>query len=223
MSVPTAVAGGTPSPATRNGVIREPPPTPVRPTRKPTSRPKRVGVASNMLDPVEFRNGLEVALPLEVPDHPRGALGRRFLVGLYVQLGGDGRLVGVGDAGELRDLAAEGLLVEALDVPVGADVERRVHEDLYKALAHVAPHLVPYLLERRDGGDDHAHAVAREKVRHEPDPQDVRVAVLAAEAEALGEVRPHDVPVEDLDLAVPHPELPLDDLRDGRLARAGQP
>src|SRR5918997_1221796 len=184
------------------------------------------GVEHDLDGPVELRHGLEVALLLEVPDDARGALGRLFLVGLYVELGRDGRLVGVGDAGELRDHTPKGLLVEALDVPVGANVERRVHEDLYKALAHVAPHLVPNLLERRDGRDDHADVVAREQVRHEPDPQHVRVPVLAAEAEALGEIRPHDVPVENLDLAVPHPELPLDDLRDGRLARprkAGEP
>jgi hypothetical protein len=43
MSVPTAVGAGTPTTATRNGVIKEPPPTPVRPTKNPTSRPKRAG------------------------------------------------------------------------------------------------------------------------------------------------------------------------------------
>jgi hypothetical protein len=45
-SVPTAVGAGTPIVTTRKGVIKEPPPTPVRPTRKPTSRPKRTGSGS---------------------------------------------------------------------------------------------------------------------------------------------------------------------------------
>src|SRR3712207_4058838 len=52
-------------------------------------------------------------------------------------------------------------------------------------------------------------------------------AVLAGEAEALGEVGAHDVAVEDLDLlAVPAPELPLDDVGYGGLAgprEAGEP
>src|SRR4028119_1813070 len=179
MSVPTAAGAETPIPATKKGVISETPPTPVRPTRKPTSRPKRVGVASNMLDPVKLRDGTEVALPLQEPDDPGGALRRFFLIGLDVELGGDGGLVRVRDARELRDLAAKGLLVEALDVPVRAYVERRVHEDLYKAITDVAPDLVPYFLKRRDGRDDDAHPVAREKIRHEPDPAHVRVPGLA--------------------------------------------
>jgi hypothetical protein len=38
-SVPTAVAGGMPNPSTSNGVISEPPPTPVSPTIIPITSP----------------------------------------------------------------------------------------------------------------------------------------------------------------------------------------
>ena len=39
-SVPTAVSGWTPKSSISNGVIREPPPIPVRPTRAPTTKPE---------------------------------------------------------------------------------------------------------------------------------------------------------------------------------------
>src|ERR1700722_4246826 len=40
-SVPTATAGGKPKTSTSVGVISDPPPTPVRPTRAPTTKPQR--------------------------------------------------------------------------------------------------------------------------------------------------------------------------------------
>jgi hypothetical protein len=47
MAVPIAVGAGTCMTAMRNGVISEAP-TPVRPTRKPTKRPKRAGTSSKL-------------------------------------------------------------------------------------------------------------------------------------------------------------------------------
>lgn len=41
-SVPTAFTGEIPNTNTRIGVISEPPPTPVSPTRKPTKNPEKV-------------------------------------------------------------------------------------------------------------------------------------------------------------------------------------
>ena len=41
-SVPTAVAGEKPNISVSSGVISEPPPTPVRPTNRPTSKPETV-------------------------------------------------------------------------------------------------------------------------------------------------------------------------------------
>ena len=40
-SVPTAVAGWMPNSSTSSGVISEPPPVPVWPTRRPTRKPDR--------------------------------------------------------------------------------------------------------------------------------------------------------------------------------------
>src|SRR5688500_8599499 len=137
----------------RNGVIREPPPTPVSPTRKPTRRPKRVGERS-ILGPVELPEGEEVAELLEGGHDAACALVRLLLLGLDVELGGGGRLVGIGDACELRDLARESLLVETLHVALGAHLERRVDEDLDKVLPYGAPYRIADLLEGRDRRDD---------------------------------------------------------------------
>ena len=41
-SVPTALTGGMPNKNTKSGVMSEPPPTPVKPTRKPTTKPESV-------------------------------------------------------------------------------------------------------------------------------------------------------------------------------------
>jgi hypothetical protein len=45
-SVPTAVAGWMPNRSTSNGVISEPPPTPVSPTMAPTTKPDKVYIQS---------------------------------------------------------------------------------------------------------------------------------------------------------------------------------
>src|SRR5512144_2875418 len=47
MSVPIAVVGLIPKISTSRGVIREPPPMPVMPTRKPTPKPKKT-IAGSM-------------------------------------------------------------------------------------------------------------------------------------------------------------------------------
>ena len=47
-SVPTAKAGLTPKPKISKGVMSEPPPTPVRPTMKPTTNPARMNAKSSI-------------------------------------------------------------------------------------------------------------------------------------------------------------------------------
>src|ERR671910_817475 len=83
----------------------------------------------------------EVPEELELLYDLTGALLRRLFVGLEDEVGGGGRLVGVGDACELFYLAGEGFLVEALDVPLCANLQRGIHEDLYEVY-DPAPHLV---------------------------------------------------------------------------------
>src|SRR5215211_6613791 len=129
----------------------------------------------------------EVPEELEFLYNPAGALFRRLRVGFADEVGGVRGLVGVGDASKLLYLAREGLLIEAFHVPLCADLERRVYEDLDE-VDDPAPNLVARLLVRRDGADDNAHPVARKQVRHEADPQDVNVAVVPREGEAFGEV-----------------------------------
>ena len=62
-SVPTATAGGCPKTSTNRGVIKEPPPTPVSPTRAPTTAPHRA-----------YRRGVDMKFM-------RAALLRVFILG----------------------------------------------------------------------------------------------------------------------------------------------
>src|SRR5215204_2510 len=98
----------------------------------------------------------EVPEELELLYDLAGALFRRLLIGLEDEVGGVRRLVGVGDAGELLYLPCEGFLVEALDIPLCAHLQRSIDEDLNEVY-DPAPHLVPRLFVRRDGADDHAY------------------------------------------------------------------
>ena len=131
-------------------------------------------------------------------------------------------LVGVGDPGELLDLAGASLGVQALQVAPLALLQggRDVH--LAEAVAdHLADH-VAGLDVRRDGRTDHARAVPRQQLGHEPDAEDVGVAVLTAEAEALRQVGAHDVAVEVLDQHAAPLDLRPDQLGDGALPGPGQ-
>ena len=63
-----------------------------------------------------------------------GVLLGRFVLGIEHELGVERRLVRIGDARELLDLAREGLLVEALHVALGADLDRGLDEHLDEAV-----------------------------------------------------------------------------------------
>src|ERR687898_1285502 len=129
----------------------------------------------------------EVPEELELLYDLAGALLRRLLIGLEDEVGGVRRLVGVGDAGELLYLPGESLFVEALDVPLCAHLQWSIDEDLDEVY-DPAPHLVPRLLVRRDGADDHTNPVAREQVRHKADPEHVDVAIIPGESEAFRKI-----------------------------------
>src|SRR5919107_86298 len=188
-------------------------------------RPKSLPLPLSARAPVVLRllrlPGPEVSEELELLYDLAGALFGLLLVGLEDEVGGGGWLVGIGYSGELLDLPGKSLLVEALDVPLGTNLERSIDEDLDE-VDDPAPHLVACLFVGRDGADDHTNPVAREQVRHEADPQDVYVAVVPGEGKALGEVGPHYVPVEDLDGPLPLAQFVLDELGDGRLPRPGE-
>src|SRR5215208_6210281 len=144
------------------------------------------GIYHARLSPVERPDRREIAELFQVADDPGRALPGLLFIGLDVQLGGGGRLVRVGHTGELRDLPRESLLVEALDVPLGAHLQGSIDEDLDEVLTNVAPHLVTHLLEGRDSADDHTYPVARQQVGDEPYPQDIGVPVLPGKTKALG-------------------------------------
>src|ERR687889_500210 len=74
--------------------------------------------------------GPEVSEELELLYDLAGALFGLFLVGLEDEVGGGGRLVGIGYPSELLDLPGKSLLIEALHVPLGTNLERSIDEDL---------------------------------------------------------------------------------------------
>ena len=126
------------------------------------------------------------------------------------------------DAGEVVDLAGERSRVEALRIAARALLERRRDVDLdeRRVLLDERARVASHLLVRRDGGDDHDGAGAREPRGDPADARDVRVPVLLREAEALREVGADDVAVEVVDDEAAPLELRLDVVRDRRLARA---
>ncbi len=112
-----------------------------------------------------------------------------------------------------------------LDVALRALVDRCLDEHLHERapLLDQPACLPPGLLVRRDRGRDHGTALTGQAGRDPADSLDVRVAVLLREPEPLGQMRADGVAVQVLDdLAAPL-ELGPDEVRDGRLARAGQP
>src|SRR5437899_4593419 len=124
MSVPIAVTGLKPKIKIRIGVIREPPPTPVRPTRIPTPNPKRI-TSGSMPRRLGRRRLAGEGLDQHVGDLGPGELLRRPLATTQqlahlgagqedAVLGPRGR--GLGGGHPLRDLAPEGVLeLERLD------------------------------------------------------------------------------------------------------------
>src|SRR5205807_481009 len=106
------------------------------------------------------------------------------------------------DAGELLDLTAERLLVQALDVAACTLVDRRLDVDLDElaVLLDQLTSMPARFLVRRDRADEHRGAMAGQSRGDPADSLDVRVPVLLRETEPLREVRPDDIAVQVLDL-----------------------
>ena len=135
-------------------------------------------------------------------------------------------LVGRGDAGELRDLAAPRLGVEALAVAALALLERGgdVHEEERAAgLLDHRPHLLPGLVERRDRAAHGDAAVPGDLGGDPADPADVGLAVLLGERQAGRQVAAYDVAVEAGHGAAAALQQPVHQgSRQRRLAAAGE-
>src|SRR5919198_2354307 len=121
MSDPTAVTGAVPTNRIRSGVINEPPPMPVIPTRKPTPRPKRMTTGSTLV--LGSGGARRPALLLGL-DQDVGNLGTRELLRRplaraqhlpHLRPREEDAILGAGGARPpgrhtLRDLAVEGVL-----------------------------------------------------------------------------------------------------------------
>src|SRR4029450_1099294 len=137
-------------------------------------------------------------------------------------LGARGAPVRIVATREPLDLAGERLLVQALGIAVLRQlVERGVHVDL-DALPDQRPHLRAGLPVGRYRTADRRAAVAGQQLGDEPDPQHIRVAILLGDPEALGQVLPDHVAVQDLGLHLTGLELVIEHLGDRRLAGPGQ-
>jgi len=134
----------------------------------------------------------EIVLFIEIGDDLRnGLLDGNFVVP-DVHFWSEGCLIRRTDAGELLDHAFSRLLIEPLWIPPLRDLNRHVHEDLYKRQATTTIFLLVQLaggvpvgpVRRDEGGDGDAGAI-REQLRHLGDASDVLVAVFLAEAQVL--------------------------------------
>src|SRR6266545_262739 len=131
-------------------------------------------------------------------------------------------LVGIGHPREVRDLSGDGLLVQALHVSPGDLLERGLDVHLDKVADQLAIAIADLPI-RRDRGAHGDHAVPHQQVGDEADPQDVGVAILLGECQALGQVRSHHVAVQELDPVASLAERRHEQLGDGGLAGPGQP
>ena len=115
---------------------------------------------------------------LEVAQDGVHALIDRLAVRIEHQFRAQRRLVGRGDAGELRDLARRAPSVEALHVAPLAGLDARVDEDLDElARGHQRAHRVAIGPIRRDERREDDQAGVAEQLRHLADAADVLGAV----------------------------------------------
>ena len=115
-----------------------------------------------------------------------GGLAHGLGVGAHRDLGVRGRLVGVGDAHEVGDLAGHRLLVAAGVVSGDEHLHRAVHEDLHEATDLPAELVARIAVGRERGHDGHALG-AGDAAGGEAQALHQEVAVLLGLVEALGE------------------------------------
>ena len=161
---------------------------------------------------------------------PRQNLVDGFFDGFFARVDFDfgvgGSFVGVGDAGEVLDLAGTRLGVEALGVALFDHGQGSFHVDLDEGRVALGAALVAHGAVGADGSGDRADPVARQHVGHKTDAADVGVAVLFREAQTFGKVGAHDVAVEYFDGGAALDEDRSDVLSKGGFAgtgKAGEP
>jgi len=110
-----------------------------------------------------------------------------------------GLFVGVGDAGELLDLAEPRLAIAALRITLLAHLHGVFHVDLDEPPDHL-PALFADVAVGRNRGGDVRHAVLGEQRAHPSDAPDVGVPIFTAEPQPFAEVGAHEVgPADEQD------------------------
>ena len=116
-------------------------------------------------------------------DLRRGLLGSHF-GGVDIDVGDDGRLIGAGDAGEVRKLSGACLPVQSLDVVPLRFRQRRVDKELDElARPH---HVAPLCAERCNEGRNHDDAGIGHQARHFTNAANVLHAIGVREARDRG-------------------------------------
>ena len=128
---------------------------------------------------------------------------------------------GGGELVDLKAVAGERFLVEALHVALDEFVDRASHEHFEEALVLVA-HFVANVAIGRDRRGDRDDAVAREQVAYVADPPDIDVAILFGKTESLGEIGADFVAVENLDAMRAFTEFLGDQIRKRGFSRSGK-
>src|SRR6185312_7047104 len=131
------------------------------------------------------------------------------------------RLVRIGNAGEVIDLARERALVKALGITARQDFNGALDIDFQKSFDRRA-RLIAGAAIWGDCGDNNGHTVARQQSGNEADPADVGVAVIAAETESLRKMLADDVAIEQLHARPALTQPGNEAFGQRRLARAGE-
>ena len=131
------------------------------------------------------------------------------------------RFVGIGDTGEVLDLAGNGPLVEPFHIPLYAYFQRALDVAFHK-VAYLSPAFGSSLSVRRDEGAQHTHAIAGEQLGYEGHPLYVGVPILFGETQVFSQALSYDIPVQTLHATTPAAELHLHCLGQSCLARSGQ-
>src|SRR5579884_3458033 len=151
--------------------------------------------------------------------------GDALFYGLFIGLNDQFRmlrlLVGVIDAGETLDFALIYQFVQALDIALAADFDRAFDVD-FDEIADLLARPLTSLAVGRDGGRNTGHTVARQQAAHEGDALDVGIAILAAEAQALAQMRAHHITIQNLYVATARLQTLLDSFRKRAFAGAGE-
>src|SRR5260370_37333139 len=162
------------------------------------SAPESAAARSRTWAALNIRPTPQVAQLDESIEHPGGARGHVLALGVDHEFRRERLLVRVRDAGELGHLPGQRPAIQPFGVAANAFVERGFHVHFDERTDRAA-HFIADGAVRGNGGGDHDHAVAGEQLRDVADAPDVGVAVLAREAQALGEILAYLVSVEQLD------------------------